>query len=43
MTDQLQKDLETVAHRSLGPSYNVKLRVGKKEKFDSVEFVLTKS
>ena len=42
MTEQLQKDIEAAAQRSLGPIYNVKLKCGKVENFDSLEFILTK-
>jgi hypothetical protein len=42
MTEDLQKDIETAAKSSLGPAYNVKLRCGKIENFESLEFILTK-
>ena len=42
MTEQLQKDIEAVAQRSLGLTYKVKLKCGKIENFDSLEFTLTK-
>jgi len=42
MTEQLQKDLEAVAQRSLGPANNVKLKCGRIENFDSLEFTLIK-
>ncbi len=42
MTQQLQKDIEAAAQRSLGPTYKVKLECGRIENFDSLEFTLTK-
>ena len=43
VTDQLQQGIEAAAQRSLGPTYKVKLKCGKLENFDSLEFTLTKS
>jgi hypothetical protein len=42
VTDQLQQGIEAAAQRSLGPTYKVKLKCGKLENFDSLEFTLTK-
>ena len=42
VTEQLQKGIEAVAQRSLGPTYKVKLKCGRIENFDSLEFTLTK-
>jgi hypothetical protein len=42
VTDQLQQGIEAAAQRSLGPTYNVKLKCGRIENFDSLEFTSTK-
>jgi hypothetical protein len=39
ITEQLQKDIEGAAQRSLGPTHNGKLKCGKIENFDSLEFI----
>jgi hypothetical protein len=43
VTDQLQHGIEATVQRSLGPTYNVKLKCRKIGNFDSLEFTLTKS